>query len=90
MWHLFVVRTGQRDALQQHLAQAGVGTLVHYPIPPHLQPAYADAGFQSGDFPIAEQLHREVLSLPMYPQLAPTALQRVIAMVLIISNEVNP
>ena len=90
VWHLFVVRTGQRDALQQHLAQAGVGTLVHYPIPPHLQPAYADAGFQSGDFPIAEQLHREVLSLPMYPQLAPTALQRVIAMVLIISNEVNP
>ena len=89
VWHLFVVRTARRDALQQHLAQAGIGTLVHYPIPPHLQPAYADAGFQSGDFPIAEQLHREVLSLPMYPQLAPAALQRVIAMVTVIANKVK-
>lgn len=79
VWHLFVVRTAQRDALQQHLAQAGIGTLVHYPIPPHLQPAYADAGFQRGDFPIAEQLHREVLSLPMYPQLGQPALQHVLA-----------
>jgi len=79
VWHLFVVRTSQRDALQQHLAQAGIGTLVHYPIPPHLQPAYADAGYQSGDFPVAEQLHREVLSLPMYPQLSLAALQQVIA-----------
>jgi len=79
VWHLFVVRTDQRDALQQQLAQGGVGTLVHYPIPPHLQPAYADAGFQPGDFPIAEQLHREVLSLPLYPQLGPAAQQRVIA-----------
>ncbi|MBE0474963.1 DegT/DnrJ/EryC1/StrS aminotransferase family protein [Rhodoferax sp.] len=79
VWHVFVVRSRQRDALQQQLAQAGIGTLVHYPIPPHLQPAYADAGYRSGDFPIAEQLHREVLSLPMYPQLGLTAQQQVIA-----------
>lgn len=78
-WHLFVVRSRQRDTLQQQLAQAGIGTLVHYPIPPHLQPAYADAGYQPGDFPVAEQLHRELLSLPMYPQLGQPALQQVIA-----------
>jgi len=82
VWHLFVVRSAQRAALQQQLAQAGIGTLVHYPIPPHLQPAYADAGYQPGDFPIAEQLHREVLSLPLYPQLSQPALTHTLAAVM--------
>jgi dTDP-4-amino-4,6-dideoxygalactose transaminase len=69
IWHLFVVRTPRRDALQQHLAAHGVSTLIHYPIPPHLSGAYHDAGWQRGDFPLAEKLATEVLSLPIGPHL---------------------
>jgi dTDP-4-amino-4,6-dideoxygalactose transaminase len=69
VWHLFVVRHPQRDALQQHLRAAGIDTLIHYPIPAHLQEAYADHGWKAGDFPISEAIHREVLSLPVGPQL---------------------
>lgn len=68
-WHLFVVRHPRRDELQQALTAAGVGTLIHYPIPPHLSGAYADAGLRRGDFPIAEVLADTVLSLPMGPHL---------------------
>jgi dTDP-4-amino-4,6-dideoxygalactose transaminase len=67
VWHLYVVRAPDRDLLAQRLAASGIGTLVHYPIPPHLQPAYRDLGFSQGTFPIAEAMHREVLSLPMDP-----------------------
>ena len=67
MWHLFVIRTGHRDALQTHLAAAGIGTQVHYPVPPHLTPAYQGQGWSRGQFPLAEQLAREVLSLPIGP-----------------------
>ena len=70
VWHLFVVRTSQRDALQSHLQRHEIGTMIHYPIPPHLQPAYSELGFRQGDFPIAERIHREVLSLPMGPALS--------------------
>lgn len=69
VWHLFVVRSTQRDALQKNLEQAEIGTMIHYPVPPHLQLAYADEGYQVGDFPIAEKLSREVLSLPIFPHL---------------------
>lgn len=69
VWHLFVVRCQQRDALQKELGGAGIGTMIHYPIPPHLQPAYAELGYAPGSFPIAEAIHREVLSLPMGPHL---------------------
>ena len=69
-WHLFVVRSKQRDMLQKHLEQNGVGSLIHYPIPPHLQQAYADAGYSQGAFPLAEAMADEVLSLPMGPQLS--------------------
>lgn len=68
-WHLFVIRTGLRDALQQFLDARSVGTLIHYAIPPHLQPAYQELGLQPGALPISEKLHREVLSLPMGPHL---------------------
>ena len=67
VWHVFVVRTADRDRLQARLAEAGVGTLIHYPIPPHRQPAYADLGYGPGAFPVAEAIHREVLSLPIGP-----------------------
>lgn len=69
VWHLFVVRTARRDALQKHLTAQGVGTQVHYPTPPHLTRAYAGAGGQPGDFPLAEQLAKEVLSLPIGPHI---------------------
>jgi dTDP-4-amino-4,6-dideoxygalactose transaminase len=66
-WHLFVIRHPFRDDLQRHLAEAGIGTLIHYPCPPHLQPAYNELGFFSGSFPLAEKLSSEILSLPMGP-----------------------
>ncbi len=65
-WHQYVVRCQARDALQKHLANHGVGTLIHYPIPPHLSEAYAYLGHREGDFPITEKMSSEVLSLPMY------------------------
>lgn len=67
-WHQYVVhvKDGQRDALMSFLKNAGVGTIIHYPIPPHLSEAYAYLGHKIGDFPIAEQYANEVLSLPMY------------------------
>jgi dTDP-4-amino-4,6-dideoxygalactose transaminase len=66
-WHLFVIRHPFRDDLQRHLADAGIGTLIHYPRPPHLQAAYNNLGFESGSFPLAEKLSSELLSLPMGP-----------------------
>ena len=70
VWHLYVIRHPQRDALAKKLADAGIGTIVHYPVPPHLQPAYAQLGYRAGDFPIAEAIHREVLSLPIGPAMS--------------------
>lgn len=78
VWHLYVVRTGIRDALQKELHNQGVGTLIHYPIPPHLQNAYAALGFKEGSFPIAERMAQEVLSLPMGPHLSEAQQQKVI------------
>lgn len=77
-WHLFVVRHPARDALQARLAERGLGTLIHYPVPPHLQPAYAELGYGPGDFPIAEAMHREVLSLPLWPGMSSAQIDRVI------------
>ncbi|ERE18036.1 DegT/DnrJ/EryC1/StrS family aminotransferase [Pseudogulbenkiania ferrooxidans] len=70
VWHLYVVRSNKRDELQKWLGERNIGTLVHYPIPPHLQPAYQSLGYKVGDFPIAESIHQEVLSLPMGPTLS--------------------
>jgi dTDP-4-amino-4,6-dideoxygalactose transaminase len=67
VWHLFVVRTARRDALRAHLTKLGIGTQIHYPIPPHLSGAYRSLGYQPGSFPIAEQLAAQVLSLPVSP-----------------------
>jgi dTDP-4-amino-4,6-dideoxygalactose transaminase len=65
VWHLFMVRHPQRDLLQKHLTANGVGTIIHYPLPPHLQKAYAELVYRRGSFPISEKLADEVLSLPM-------------------------
>ena len=70
VWHLYVVRSPERDALQERLTGAGVGTLIHYPIPPHMQAAYADLHLAPDALPLARQLAGEVLSLPMGPHLA--------------------
>ena len=69
VWHLYVVQHTERDRLQKNLQEAGIGTLIHYPIPPHLQKAYCDAGYAAGRFPIAESMSNHLLSLPMGPQL---------------------
>ena len=79
VWHLFVIRTRQRDALQKHLAAMGVGTQIHYPVPPHLSRAYAAAGWQRGDFPLAEKFADEVLSLPIGPHTSAEQVDTVIA-----------
>ena len=66
-WHQFVVHVpGYRDALISYLNERDIGTLIHYPIPPHLSEAYAYLGHKKGDFPITEKFADEVLSLPMY------------------------
>jgi len=69
VYHLYVVRTDDREGMMEHLKTRGIGTGIHYPIPLHLQQAYASLGYVSGDFPIAEKVAEEILSLPMYPQL---------------------
>jgi len=69
IYHLYVVRTADREAFMEHLKQAGIGTGIHYPIPLHLQKAYADMGYKKGDFPITEKVSAEIVSLPMFPQL---------------------
>jgi len=70
VYHLYVIRTQQRDGLQQYLKNKGIGTLIHYPIPPHLQVAFKHLGYKTGDFPIAEELAGTSLSLPLYPGLS--------------------
>lgn len=77
VYHLYVIRTKHRDALQQHLQQQGIGTLIHYPIPPHLQQAYQHLGYQKGDFPIAEAMANTCLSIPMFPGLQQQQVQQV-------------
>lgn len=79
VWHLFVVRHPRRDALRELLAQAGVSTLIHYPVPPHLSPAYGDCGFAPGDFPVTEARAATVLSLPIGPHLTAAGADRVVA-----------
>ena len=69
VYHLYVVRVQDREAFQAALAEAGIGTGIHYPIPLHLQKAYVHLGYKKGDFPVTEKVAREIVSLPMFPQL---------------------
>ncbi len=77
VWHLYVVRSKQRDALRAHLESQGVSTVIHYPTPPHLQGCYRDLGL--GHLPVAEALANEVLSLPMSPMLTDEEIRHVVA-----------
>jgi len=69
VYHQFVIRTNKRDALQEHLIKNGVGCLIHYPIPPHMQEAYKELNYKEGQFPLAEKMAKTSLSLPLYPGL---------------------
>ena len=69
VWHVYAIQSDQRDALQAHLAANGIPTLIYYPQPLHLQKCYADVGWKPGDFPVAEEVSRRILPLPMYPEL---------------------
>ncbi len=77
VYHVFAVRLADRDAWRAKLAEAGIQTGVHYPIPVHLQPAYRDLGYSRGDFPVAETAAGEVLSLPMFPELTDAQIEDV-------------
>jgi dTDP-4-amino-4,6-dideoxygalactose transaminase len=77
VYHHFVIRVGDRDAVRARLAEDGIGTGIHYPIPLHLQPGLADLGHRAGDFPITEQLAEQILSLPMHPHLDDVDVTRV-------------
>jgi dTDP-4-amino-4,6-dideoxygalactose transaminase len=79
VWHLYVVRVADRDRVRDALAVRGIGTGIHYPVPIHLQPGYHSLGYARGEFPVTEAYADEILSLPMYPQLAADAPARVAA-----------
>jgi dTDP-4-amino-4,6-dideoxygalactose transaminase len=78
VYHLYVVRVSDREAMMQHLKQAGIGTGIHYPIPLHLQKAYISLSYQPGDFPVTEGVTPEILSLPMFPNVTSEQQERVI------------
>jgi dTDP-4-amino-4,6-dideoxygalactose transaminase len=77
VYHIYAIRVAQRDAFQAALTVQGINTGIHYPIPVHLQPAYADLGYKAGDFPHTEAASNEVLSLPMFAELTSVQQDRV-------------
>jgi dTDP-4-amino-4,6-dideoxygalactose transaminase len=77
VYHLYVIRTQDREALQASLTEVGIGSGIHYPIPLHLQKAYQNLGYKKGDFPVTEQVAEEIVSLPMFPQLTNSQLDQV-------------
>lgn len=77
-WHLYVVRTTMRDALLSALQEQGIGAGIHYPVPLHLQPAYASLGYRSGDLPVTEQVAETCLSLPIYPEMTTCQIELVV------------
>ena len=80
--HLYVIRTSDREGMMNHLKKAGIGTGIHYPIPLHLQKAYASLNYRLGDFPVAERVAAEIVSLPMFPQLTAGQQARVVEEIL--------
>lgn len=77
VYHLFVIRTKQRDKLSAHLTERGVGTMIHYPVPPHLQKPYESMNFRKGDFPITEKIAETCLSLPLWPGMTTQQVERI-------------
>lgn len=81
-WHLYVLRVKERDRVRKHLKNEGIETIVHYPVPPHLQEAYSFMNFHRGSFPLSERLADEVISLPLYPSLSMESVDQIIHSVL--------
>lgn len=79
VYHLFVIRTSKRDALRDHLEKLGIHTIIHYPVPPHLQKAYVNSGYRKGSFPVTESISNTVLSLPLWPGMKKAEVNRVIS-----------
>ncbi|HEY9005087.1 MAG TPA: DegT/DnrJ/EryC1/StrS family aminotransferase [Ohtaekwangia sp.] len=77
VYHLFVIRTQHRDALKAHLAKKGIETMIHYPVPPHLQKCYEHLSFRKGEFPLTEKIAETALSLPLWPGMTPSQVARV-------------
>jgi dTDP-4-amino-4,6-dideoxygalactose transaminase len=77
VWHIYILNAANRNELQQKLLEEGVQTLIHYPIPPHLQQAYSNWGYSPGSFPITEKMSRAFLSLPLWPGITPEALNTI-------------
>jgi dTDP-4-amino-4,6-dideoxygalactose transaminase len=81
VYHLYVVRVQDREALQAHLAETGIATGIHYPIPLHQQKAYQHLGYKAGDFPVTERVAKEIVSLPMFPHLSGSQQDEVVSKV---------
>ncbi len=86
VWHLFVVRSKERDELQKYLKSNGIETSINYPIPIHLQEAYEDFGYKKGDFPIAEKIANEILSLPLWIGLTKEIMGKIIRSIKTFNN----
>ena len=78
VWHQFVIRCDKRDELIQYLEERGIGSIIHYPIPPHLSEAYGYLGYKMGDYPITEAYAATILSLPMYNGMTAEEIEKVI------------
>ena len=90
VYHLYVIRTNDRDGLMSHLKSIGIGVGIHYPVPLHLQKAYLPLNYSAGDFPVAESVAAEIVSLPMFPQLTPQQQRRVAAEVISFASKNQP
>ena len=77
VYHLYVIRTNGRDNMMKHLKDAGIGSAIHYPVPLHMQRAYVSLNYSTDDFPVTESVTREIVSLPIYPQLTPAQQEKV-------------
>jgi dTDP-4-amino-4,6-dideoxygalactose transaminase len=89
VYHLYVIRVADREGLMEHLKKEGIGTGIHYPIPLHLQKAYASMNYSAGDFPVSERIAAEIVSLPMFPQLTPEQQARVVEQILNFTSKTN-
>ncbi len=78
VWHLYVIRVADRSSLQQQLSDQGISTVIHYPVPVHMQAAYRDLGYAQGAFPVTEEYADQIVSLPMYAELTPDMVERVV------------
>jgi dTDP-4-amino-4,6-dideoxygalactose transaminase len=90
VYHLYVVRTEDRDGMMNHLKKAGIGTGIHYPIPLHLQKAYGSMGYQASQFPACEKAATEIVSLPMFPHLTGKQQARVVREISYFAKDLSP